>query len=189
MKKNDSILTNSYENVCVEELSSSTRVDMSTDDGGGGSGGSLSCFPAGTKILLPDWTSKSIEHVRNGDMVMGHDGFKPIAVIVEAIEAPLRDHFYYLTFDNDTFVKLTSEHPLFTNEGWKSLSPENTIKENTNLIVGTLKLGDYVLTSDEKYCKLVEIKFVSGQVKTYNLKKLSHGQQFYANGFLVHNKA
>ena len=122
--------------------------------------------------------TKPIEEVELGDRVMCYDGSNLIEDTVEEIESPLRDHLYTLTFENGDRLQLTNEHPLYTTLGLKSLSPASTEQENPELIVGTLKVGDRV-----------KVGFVSGEVQTYNLKRLTNFSCYYANGFLAHNKA
>jgi hypothetical protein len=148
----------------------------------------MSCFPAGTRILQPGMRTKPIEEVELGDRVMCYDGSNLIEDTVEEIESPLRDHLYTLIFENGDRLQLTNEHPLYTTLGLKSLSPTSTEQENPELIVGTLKVGDRVKT-EIGYQKLIKVGFVSGEVQTYNLKRLTNFSCYYANGFLAHNKA
>jgi hypothetical protein len=148
---------------------------------------SRSCFPAGTEVLLPDKTTKTIEQISVGDMVMGFDGSSPVPVCVEAVESPLRDHLCRLSFTDGSIVQLTQEHPLYTSNGWRSLSPDSTAEENAKLLVGKLEIGDEVLTAGGGYRKLVNIEFTIGQVQTYNIK--NRHDNFYVNGFLAHSKA
>jgi hypothetical protein len=169
-------LDNQYSNACV-----------STHDRGNPY--SRSCFPAGTKVLLADRTTKVIEQISVGDEVMGFNGSEPVPVRVEALESPLRDHFCILTFDDGSSLELTQEHPLCTKDGWRSISPESTVEENEDLTVGKLEIGDQVLTETGDYRLLVNIAFVQGQVQTYNIKKLSQHDNFYVNGLLAHSKA
>lgn len=156
--------------------------------GSGGGGGGSTCFPAGTKILMADKTEKNIEDVKAGDKVMGFDGNKSIAETVLELESPIRDHLYELNFADGSSVQLTNEHPLYTTQGWKSLAPEKTREENPKLVVGRLYNGDAVLHKDNRYIKIVSITYHPGNVQTYNLKKVSANNNFYANGFLAHNK-
>ncbi len=149
----------------------------------------LSCFSADTQVLLADRTTKAIELISVGDVVMSFDGSYPAPTYVSALESPLRDHLYILTFGDGSTLKLTQEHPLFTANGWKSLSPESTAEETPTLLVGKLEVGDHVLTAGGVYQTLTKVIFVPGEVRTYNIKKLSQHDSFYANGFLAHNKA
>ncbi|HYC88591.1 MAG TPA: hypothetical protein VEO54_05220 [Thermoanaerobaculia bacterium] len=148
----------------------------------------MSCFPAGTRILQPGMRTKPIEEVEVGDRVMCYDGSKLTEDTVEEIESPTRDHLYTLTFENGDRLQLTNEHPLYTTLGLKSLSPISTEQENPELIVGTLKIGDRVKTA-AGHQKLIGVELVSGEVQTYNLKRLTNFSCYYVNGFLAHNKA
>lgn len=150
---------------------------------------SRSCFPSGTKVLLSNMTTKDIEHLAVGDVVMSFDGLNQVPSIVEDIESPLRDHFYILSFADGSTLHLTQEHPIYTKKGWRSISPTSTSEENEHLLVGKLEIGDSVLSITGVYQKLVSIEFVPGQIQTYNINKLSRNDNFFVNGFLAHNKA
>ncbi|MBR9692184.1 hypothetical protein GOV06_05365 [Candidatus Woesearchaeota archaeon] len=149
---------------------------------------SSSCFPAGTKILMEGNTEKNIEDVEVGDIVIGFDGNKNIPVKVLELESPIRDHLYTLTFEDESTLQLTEEHPLYTRNGWKSISPEATAKENAQLDVGEIKIGDEVLNSEGKFIEIIDMSYEEKSVQTYNLKSVSEYNNFFANGFLAHNK-
>jgi hypothetical protein len=148
---------------------------------------SSSCFPAGTKILMEDG-EKNIEDVKVGDNVIGFDGDVKVSVEVLELESPVRDHMYTLTFEDGSTLELTREHPLYTKEGWKSLSPEETVLENSALKVKVLDFGDKVLNSEGDYVEIVSIDYAEKEVQTYNLKSVSEYNNFYADGYLAHNK-
>jgi len=164
------------------------QVQWPHGSGGGGGGGGSTCFPAGTKILMADKTEKNIEDVKAGDHVMGYDGKKAVSEKVLELESPIRDHLYELTFANGSTLQLTNEHPLYTSQGWKSLAPGKTRQENPKLVVGRLYNGDAVLNKDDKYIEIVSITYKPGKVQTYNLKRVTANNNFYADGFLAHNK-
>ena len=111
---------------------------------------------------------------------MGYNGSVNVPARVLEIESPLRDHIYTITFKDGSSLKLTKEHPLFTNSGWKSLSPVHTSNENAALSVELLKVGDKVLNSSGKYVKIIGISFKHGQIRTFNLKSVSDYNNFYA---------
>lgn len=156
------------------------------DDDGGDDGGS--CFPKGTKILLANGKQKNIEEIKIGDKIMGFDGTKQISETVLELEAPIRNHLYKLTFADGSVLRLTKEHPLFTPSGWKSISPKDTISENPGLSVGTLTVGEKILNIENNFIKIISIEYIPGKVQTYNLKKVTGFNNFYADGKLAHNK-
>lgn len=165
------------------------RIALHDRNDSAGPNYSRSCFPAGTQILLADRTSKGIEDIAVGDVVMGFDGQRQVPIVVEAMESPLRDHYCVLTFDDDSTVTLTREHPLYTTHGWRSLCPKSTSDENTQLLVGKLEIGDHVLTAPGQYRSLLDVRTITTDVQTYNLSRLSDFDTYFANGFLAHNKA
>lgn len=149
-----------------------------------------SCFPAGTKILMADESEKNIENVVIGDYVMSYDemaGESKISRVLE-IESPLRDHMCTIIFNDASELKLTNEHPVYTSEGWKSLSPEETARENKNLVVEKLEIGDSILFYGNKYEQVIEIRYESIIIQTYNLKSIEKYNTFFAEKVLVHNK-
>jgi len=135
------------------------------------------CFLAGTKILMENNECKNIEDIIIGDKVIGGT--------VKSLESPIRDHYYYIVFENDLVLKVTDEHPIMTNNGWASINPQNY--RNEKLEIKKLELGNHVKTVDG-YLQIIGWIKVLGDVQTYNLSKVSPSETFYANGFLVHNK-
>jgi hypothetical protein len=135
------------------------------------------CFLAGTKILMENNECKNIEDIIIGDKIIGG--------IVESLENPIRDHYYYIVFENDLVLKMTDEHPIMTNNGWASINPQKY--KSKKLEVKKLELGNHVKTVDG-YLQIIGWIKVLGDIQTYNLSKVSPSETFYANGFLVHNK-
>jgi hypothetical protein len=146
------------------------------------------CFPAGTKILMADKTEKNIEDIVIGDKVMGYDGKEMKSETVFELESPIRDHLYTLTFVDGSHLKLTSEHPLFTNTGWKSINPKKTYEEIPTLHVEQLKVGDKVFNKKGTYTQILKMEYVKGSIQTYNLKRVSQYSNFFADSYLAHNK-
>lgn len=180
--------------VCSGGSQSRTRIDSSgcteTETQACGSPPPSSCFVAGTKILMSDKTEKNIEDVEVGDKVLGYDKLTKTQIIEEVLEleSPIRDHMCEILFTGNSKLKLTNEHPIYTKESWKSISPKETLKENAKLKVGKLNVGDEVLFANGLYDKIVSIKCWNEEIQTYNLKKVSISNNYYAENILVHNK-
>ena len=84
--------------------------------------------------MMGDGTERDIEQVRAGDRVVSQSETGERAVSrVTAIETPVRDHLCTVKFVGGGSLRMTDEHPVYTQEGWKSIVPENTAKENTGL--------------------------------------------------------
>lgn len=150
----------------------------------------FSCFPAGTKILMQDNSYKNIEDVKVGEMVLSYDEKtgKQVASKVLELEAPIRDHMCEITFSQGLSLKLTNEHPIFTDQGWKSINPTETLKENSALFVRKLEKGDKVFFADSTYKSVEQIKCWDETIQTYNLKHIEKYNNFYAENVLAHNK-
>ncbi len=164
-----------------------------------------SCFTAGTLVLMADGTQRPIESLRAGDLVMAGDG---TANRVVAVETPrLGNRLLYAIDGGEAFV--TAEHPFLTAEGWKSIDPSETARENAALRVGRLRVGDrlaravgpqrpashgalalaMVAELEIAYLPLRRLRAIAGEPgqTLYNLI-LDGDHAYFANGFLVHNK-
>ena len=155
-------------------------------------GCSSSCFLAGTKITMADGLTKNIEDVIVGDKVLSiGESSNIVASVVAEIESPIRKGYYSVYLDDGTILNVTNEHPLyFKNEhyiGWGAIKPLITLFD-TAMPVKKIKKGDSLYNIDGKWKKIVDIVYVKGDVKTYNLKEVSGSHTFFAEGILAHNK-
>lgn len=146
----------------------------------------VSCFPAGTPVLMADGTEKAIEALQIGEHVLAHDGTKQVATTIMARIKPHPKQVYELLLDDGNTLTLTDSHPIMTEEGWKSLSPASTKRENLDLAVSPLQIGDCIHTRDG-FCALSAIE-PREIVQIYNIT-VSDPHTFYASGILVHNKS
>ena len=150
-----------------------------------------SCFPAGTKILLSDGSYKNIEDIKVGEDVLSYSEINKeneISKVLE-IESPIRDHMCKIIFSDDSELNLTSEHPIYSKTGWKSINPEATKKEKSYMdFVEKLFVGDLILSSNLDYKEVKNISCWNETIQTYNLKSVSKNRNFYANDILAHNK-
>jgi hypothetical protein len=128
--------------------------------------------------------------VKVGDEILGYDEAtatkKPAKVL--ALESPLRDNLCTLTFAHGKTLRLTSEHPVYTSNGWESLDPIALRREHETLAVGVLNIGDRVLFLDGDYQPLANVACESKLVQTYNLEQVEGVHTFFAGDVLVHNK-
>ena len=165
----------------------------------------VTCFTAGTLIAMADGTSRPIEHVLVGDLVLGSAG--RVNWVVE-IERPLlgQRHLYALN-ESDFFV--TAEHPFMTEEGWKSIDPTALAAEGSTLPAGRLAVGDRLLTlaaaavpvgaGKSAGAEALDVRIESVALRSlvdrpadpatqlYNLR-LDGDHTYFANELLVHNK-
>jgi hypothetical protein len=181
---------------------------VSTTGTTGGPNLSGCCFPAGTKVLMGDGGQKNIENVVIGDMVMSYDENAHSMAVQEVLELkrPIRDHICTLAFDDNTKLRLTEDHGVYTIGGWKAINPRKTDEEMASSGNGLqhlagrqaysllpitkvlqLQIGDMVMTNKLTFKKVARIDFSYGDIQTFNLMKINRTHTFFADEVLVHN--
>lgn len=152
------------------------------------------CFVGGTRVIMNEAGGfKSIENIRPGDQVLSYNiftkKFYPVVVqqlIVNNNTTDLATVF----FDNGLELRMNAYHPLYTKEGFHSLTNHNNYD--------TLVIGDEVKTING-WSKIINIERVQldTSIVTYNLATKDFGEQkdndehdtFIVEGFVVHNAA
>jgi len=129
------------------------------------------CFLAGTEISTADNTSVYIEDLLPGDEIISQNeitGLKNTSTI-ERIEILSANKYFIINGK----VKATEEHPFYTLDGIK--------------LVRNLKVGDTLLTEGDNEL-IVEILRKDENVIIYNLINVTPNHNYFADGYLVHNK-
>ena len=149
------------------------------------------CFPAGTAITMADGSIKHVEDVMVGDEVISfnEETQEQVICMVNKLKSPMRDHICLITFVNHVDLKITSDHPILTTKGWKSVDPESTHKGKAykNLNCEKLQPGDDCITLAGTFAKIVDIVYEQGNVQTFTLDTVAPFPTFYANEILAHN--
>ena len=167
---------------CLCDTSSPTTTSTTT-----------SCFLAGTPVSMSDGTEKPIEEVKVGDVVLSYDlnTNKKVNVKVLELESPVREDYYIIKFEVGSKLEVTNEHPIYIRNniyhGWGSIIPKITL-DDAGMIVNKINIGDEVLKLDGKWVRITNIIHIKERVQTYNLKKVSKTNTFFAGDVLVHNK-
>jgi hypothetical protein len=152
-------------------LFSFVAVEPVYSRGGGGSG----CFGGETSILTPEG-SKAIEQLHPGDRIISynfstHHQEEGTIGNIEIISSP----DYYL-INHQT--KVTGTHPFYlqTTKGIRLSEVQNLRQGNRSINSGN---GSIVISS---------IEHIPQPISVYNLISINPNHNFYADGFLVHNK-
>lgn len=163
--------------------------DGSSGGGGsGGSGGGGSCFLAGTLIAMADGSSKAIETVNVGDMVLAFcsDSGRLVTEEVLSLHAPISKHYYTVRFEDSSTLYITGEHPLWSKvdgqKCWASID-----QHDEGFVTKRLKVGSRVYTKDLDWVAVTSIDRIEKDVQTYNLENVSNTHTFIAGGKVVHN--
>lgn len=137
--------------------------------------GGSSCFLAGTRITgLSGYIN--VEDVKAGDRIWTYNESTGITEVGQVQELDvLSADSYFIINDN---VKVTGEHPFYVlNE-----SEQLEIK-----LVKDLEIGDLLYTSSGTE-EISTIEEIDDHVAVYNLINVRPNHNYYANGYLVHNK-
>lgn len=147
------------------------------------------CFPAGTKVKMASGEERNIEEVAVGDEVVSQSesGNRSVSTVTK-LDQPVRDHMCRLSFEDGDSLRLTNEHPLFTQDGWKAIAPGNTLKDNPTLVVGSLVIGDRVVKEDKSWSQVTNISCWSEKIQAYNLILDNGAHTYFADDYLAHNK-
>ena len=146
------------------------------------------CFLAGTKITMENGVLKDIKELEVGDRVASYDiSSKTMTVgTVEFIHNPIRSHINHVQFEDGKVLNVTSDHPLYTTEGWKSLDPEST-QVGYGMTCRRLAEGDQVMNLKGDFLTITNIEFEAGEFQTYAPGRVSDCSTYFADGLLAHN--
>jgi cysteine-rich repeat protein len=129
------------------------------------------CFVSGTPVTLADGSSKAIEQIKVGDLILSFNEvsqkFEP-AEVLKTFKHPAKE---YLFINNKLGV--TASHPLYINATWQP--------------AGRLKLGDQLLEVNSLAVFVSSVETKIGNFFVYNLT-VDKNHNYYAAGFLAHNK-
>ena len=149
------------------------------------------CFDAGSKVLMADGTTKNIEDVEIGDLVMSLNEdtgqFVKQKVTGTIINKKSTD-LVYVNLSDGTRIGMRAYHPLLTTEGWKSLRPNSpdAIRENIEGLT-LLEVGDTLVGYDENVTIVsIEQRPEVENYYTYNLSVEGH-HNYIVNGIIAHN--
>lgn len=149
------------------------------------------CFDAGTQITLADGTTKNIEDVAAGDLVLSYNEITSQFeedVVTKTIIKENSDDLVYVVLSNGIQIGMRAYHPLLTIDGWKSLRPAlaETL-DDMNGEVPLLTVGDTLIGGTENPT-IVDIVYRDpiANYNTYNLT-VAKNHNYIANGVVAHN--
>ena len=145
---------------------STTGIDAFGPGGGGG------CFLGGTDILMSDGSTKNIEDIRVGDMVLTRESAQNSTLVPVRVSATfVHTVDDYLIINNRLFI--TPIHKVYLNGIWQTIS--------------NAKVGDVLIDASGQDVVIESISESKGSFKVYNLTT-EEKHTFFANGIYVHNE-
>jgi len=141
----------------------------------------IDSFLPGTTIRMADGTLMDVINVKIGEKIITSGG---IGTITKKYVYETDARVYRMETDN-YFV--TASHPFMTTEGWKSFDPIATRKKVPSIVTNLLEIGDTLIMENGEHLILTNTDSIPGPHKVYNFS-VDGTHDFYANGYLVHNK-
>lgn len=152
-----------------DDTQQSHSLEGITVIGGAEKGG---CFLPGTKILMANNFSKSIEEVKVGDKVLTRLSPKSTKMVETKVLAIHRTSALgYLVINTE--LKLTDNHLLLVNGKWAEAR--------------TIRIGDELLGIGDKKINVYSVEFLNLPSKVYNITTDIY-HSYFANGIYVHNE-
>jgi len=149
------------------------------------------CFVAGTKITLLGGEYKNVEDVNVNDVVLSYnftDG-KVEPQTVKGIGSKEVKETVLYTFEDNTSLQCTLDHPLYSKEhGWVSKSPDYTLGKY-GLTTTETEVGFKIQKQDGSEVSVTSVELIKEPTIVYNVTVVEQNHNFFANEFLVHNRA
>ena len=144
------------------------------------------CVPSDSIIKLVNGETKLAKDVMIGDIVFGYDFDKQeiVSTEVSKVSYPNRDHIIEVTLSDETIMRITKDHAIYTNDGWASYCP-NEVKEVENTV--QLTIGQSLLNDNNDMVEIVDIKYVEYKDGLDCVNLTTSTENYFANGYLVHN--
>ena len=145
------------------------------------------CFAKGTGIQMADNSIKKIEDLRIGDWITNYDLETNTinSSKIEELEKDFHNDLVTYNFTSGMKITATQDHPfLIKGKDWCSFKPIKSEYYKGFDKISKIQIGDLFITP-KGTDKLIGIDFLDGKQITYTISKLSNGNNFIANGFVV----
>jgi len=140
----------------------------------------LGCLLEGTPVLTASGKNKKVEDIALGDRLKGEHGEVTVIAINKFTQSA--DEMY--SFNGGTAF-ITSEHPILTTRGWKSINPQFTSVKSGIGPIGKLSAGDEIITrTGTLKITSIEKHAIHAPAIAYNLS-VKGGDGFIANDVVV----
>ena len=138
------------------------------------------CFTYDTMITLSDGTYQPIIKIRPGDMIKTYDVENnkiQDSKVLEVIKIR-HDNIVTYTFDDDSTITATDDHPFY-------IVGDSEVDSDYR----PLKIGDVVLTDELNKLKVVHIEVINKEEITYNINSTNNVVNYFANKVLVSDES
>lgn len=147
------------------------------------------CVYEDTLITLADGTTKRADEIEIGDKILNYNfetGELEVDTITDILQRN-RLELITINFTDGTQLKITNDHPLFTELGWKCYDCELGSMVYGNLgITDSFKVGDKLFSLSKYFDKEIESITYEENEKGYNTYQFGteKNDNYFANGVL-----
>ncbi len=146
------------------------------------------CLAQGSLILLEDNKTKTVESLKEGDIIKTYNPITQQYVLkpVMKLHKVASLQTFHVVLENRSSLQLTADHPLLSLDGWKSMRPDDT-KEHGYTEVKALNDGDELLFFNKDEISSIKVIKIIPETKYYDTYtiELDGDEVIIANGFLV----
>ena len=150
----------------------------------------ICCIYEDTLITLADGSTKRADEIEIGDKIQSYN-FDTNEIEIDTITQIIqrtREELITINFKDGTNIKLTNDHPLYTELGWKCYDKEKGELTYSELgIVGDFIVGDKLFSLSKYFDKeVVSIEYEEDKTNGYNTYQfgVEKNSNYFANGVL-----
>ena len=153
---------------------------------------SACCVAEDSLISMADGTQKQIKDIKVGDKVLSYNTTtrKVEHAVVQSLTKVIRRDIVHITFADGSYIKITPDHPMFSERGWIAYSTadgENSYPEVELEKQGT-QIGDMILSLSLLFDKeIVDMKYITGETIPVYTFTVDNNHNYFAQSVLIHN--
>jgi hypothetical protein len=131
---------------------------------------------------MADGDTKALVDVKIGDMVMTYNEATGATEVneVTALGSVELAGITQITLEDDAIIRMNRYHPMWTEEGWKSLTRYKNLPK--------LTIDDKLINTNGEYVAIQSIEEINIEEETYYTIKVANNNNFYINGYLAQGK-
>lgn len=153
----------------------------------------MCCVAEDSLISMADGTQKQIKDIKVGDKVLSYNTTtrKVEHAVVQSLTKVIRRDIVHITFADGSYIKITPDHPMFSERGWivySTADGENSYPE-VELEKQGAQIGDMILSLSLLFDKeIVDMKYITGGTIPVYTFTVDNNHNYFAQSILVHNK-
>jgi hypothetical protein len=140
------------------------------------------CFEGTSQILMADGTTKNLSEISIGEKLITYNEQTGVNEIneVTALGTAAVNHNTIIVLEDGTIIQMNKYHPLWTEDGWKSIVRHRNLPKLTE--------ADKLMNNNGDYVAIKSIEEVEIDTATYYTIKVANNNNFYVNGYLAQGK-